>query len=147
MTDYPHCVQCSFGTPNCGTHGTQTADCSCTCATGWTTYAQQDLANYMYCTIATTSSSSNTSSTNSSTFLTGYHEQCKLCHCVGLHWPRQSLFSYNSDMFAAGLKVVCVVRHMLFAWVKFRHGCNMSCKHHTHSQSVSVSFHSSMWQV
>ncbi len=28
-------------------------------------------------------------------------------------------FSYNSDMLAAGLKVVCVVRHTLFAWVKF----------------------------
>ena len=71
-------LQCSFGTPDCGTYGTQTADCSCTCATGWTTYAQQDLADYVYCTVATTTSStSNTSSTNSSTFLAAWHEQCK----------------------------------------------------------------------
>lgn len=46
-------ISCSFGYPNCGTHGTLTAPCSCTCATGYTTAAQQDLASYKYCTIQT----------------------------------------------------------------------------------------------
>lgn len=56
-------VQCSFGAPDCGSHGTVTATCTCTCDNGWTTYAEQDLADYKYCTVATASTNGN-SSTN-----------------------------------------------------------------------------------
>jgi hypothetical protein len=47
--------------PNCGAHGTLSANCGCTCAAGWTTNTNQDLAHYYYCTVQSSSGSTSTS--------------------------------------------------------------------------------------
>lgn len=93
-------LQCSFGDPDCGAHGTETASCSCTCDSGWTTYAEQDLADYKYCTVPTASTSGTNSSSNCEYELAFHSCLSTQTGCISAHLCIRWLVTMIANLFA-----------------------------------------------
>ncbi|CAL5227659.1 g10665 [Coccomyxa viridis] len=77
------------GTPNCAGHGTPASGgCSCTCDAGWTTNINQDLAHYVFCGQATSTSGGSatvgTASAPSSGTVSSLESKAKTL--LGLEW-------------------------------------------------------------